>query len=430
MASRVRKGTTKALRVLTRPVRRAQGHGGKGRGGLVVEPYRGYGSRDAVFLIGRVFRQSPGIPGEDPESLRAQWRDLRRRIARRTVAGAAVTARFGGDTVRVATDRDGYFRVQLHPRMPPPEAGEWHTVDLRLDADPPVPAEGAVFIPPRQCRCVVVSDIDDTVMRTGVANKLKMLWRLFVEDAESRVAFPGVAALYRALHAGVGGAEGNPMLYVSRAPWGLYEMLSEFFQRHGIPAGPVLFLREWGLSWTHPLPRRATDHKQALIRHMLALYRDLPFVLIGDSGQHDPEVYAQIVEENPGRVLAVYIRNVSRDAARVEEIVRLADAVARAGSSLVLAADSVAMAEHAAAIGLIAPETVAGVAYEHAASDETGPRRETARITPEPAKPDGTVANATVSPEAIAEALAGDGTVPATLVVEPETPAVLPGRGS
>ena len=55
------------------------------------------------------------------------------------------------------------------------------------------------------------------------------------------------------------------MLYVSRAPWGLYEMLSEFFQRHGIPVGPVLFLREWGLSWTHPLPRRATDHKQALI---------------------------------------------------------------------------------------------------------------------------------------------------------------------
>ncbi|WP_419539944.1 App1 family protein [Methylobacterium oryzae] len=259
----------------------------------------------------------------------------------------------------------------------------------------------------------MVSDIDDTVMRTGVANKLKMLWRLFVEDAESRVAFPGVAALYRALHAGAGGDEGNPMLYVSRAPWGLYEMLSEFFQRHGIPAGPVLFLREWGLSWTHPLPRRATDHKQALIRHMLALYRDLPFVLIGDSGQHDPEVYAQVVEENPGRVLAVYIRNVSRDSARVEEIVRLAGAVARAGSSLVLAADSVAMAEHAAAIGLIA---------------ETGPRRETARITPEPSG--AAAAEDPVAPEAIAEALAGDGSVPATLVVEPETPAALPRLGA
>ena len=272
MASRVRRGATKALRVLTRPVRRAQGYGGKGRGGLVVEPYRGYGSRDEIFLIGRVFRQSPGIPGEDPESLRAQWRDLRRRIARRKVAGAAVTARFGGDAPRVETDRDGFFRLHLHPRSLPAASGAWHPVDLLLEADPPVPAEGAVFIPPGRCRCVVVSDIDDTVMRTGVANKLKMLWRLFVEDAESRVAFPGVAALYRALHAGAGGDEGNPMLYVSRAPWGLYDMLSEFFQRHGIPAGPVLFLREWGLSWTHPLPRRATDHKQALIRHLSLIH--------------------------------------------------------------------------------------------------------------------------------------------------------------
>ena len=428
MASRVRKGATKALRVLTRPVRRAQGYGGKGRGGLVVEPYRGYGSRHEVFLIGRVFRQSPGIPGEDPESLRAQWRDLRRRIARRTIAGVAVTARFGGDTAEVRTDRDGYFRVHLYPSAAQVGDGAWHPVELVLAADPPVPAEGAVFIPPDRCRCVVVSDIDDTVMRTGVANKLKMLWRLFVEDAESRVAFPGVAALYRALHAGAGGGEGNPMLYVSRAPWGLYEMLSEFFQRHGIPAGPVLFLREWGLSWTHPLPRRATDHKQALIRHMLALYGDLPFVLIGDSGQHDPEVYAQIVEENPGRVLAVYIRNVSRDATRIEEIVRLAGAVARSGSSLVLAADSVAMAEHAAAIGLIAPEAVAGVADEHAADAETGPRRETARITPEPPDTAAGAQDRAISPDTLAEALVGDGAVPATVVVEPEQPAILPGR--
>lgn len=427
MASRVRRGATKALRVLVRPVRRAQGYGGKGRGGLVVEPYRGYGSRDEIFLIGRVFRQSPGIPGEDPESLRAQWRDLRRRIARRKVAGAAVTARFGGDATRVETDPDGYFRLHLHPRGLQAGGGEWHGVDLVLEADPPIPAQAAVFIPPANCRYVVVSDIDDTVMRTGVANKLKMLWRLFVEDAESRVAFPGVAALYRALHAGAGGGEGNPMLYVSRAPWGLYEMLSEFFQRHGIPAGPVLFLREWGLSWTHPLPRRATDHKQALIRHMLALYRDLPFVLIGDSGQHDPEVYAQIVEENPGRVLAVYIRNVSRDSGRIEEIVRLAGAVARAGSSLVLAADSVAVAEHAVSIGLIAPDAVAGVADEHAADSESAPRREAARITPEPLSSNRDAAEAPIPPEAIADALAGDGAVPATVVVEPEKPAALPG---
>ena len=119
--------------------------------------------------------------------------------------------------------------------------------------------------------------------------------------------------MYRALHAGASGDQQNPMLYVSRAPWGIYEVLEEFFDRHGIPVGPILFLREWGVSWTSPLPRKAEDHKRELIHNMLALYSELPFVLIGDSGQHDPEIYRQIVEEHPGRVLAVYIRNVSRD---------------------------------------------------------------------------------------------------------------------
>ena len=76
----------------------------------------------------------------------------------------------------------------------------------------PVAARAQVFIPPRRARVAVISDIDDTVMHTGVANKLVMLWRLFVEDAESRVAFPGVATLYRALHAGGTGADYVPRM--------------------------------------------------------------------------------------------------------------------------------------------------------------------------------------------------------------------------
>ena len=101
------------------------------------------------------------------------------------------------------------------------------------------------------------------------------------------------------------------MLYVSRAPWGIYEILEEFFHRHEIPVGPILFLREWGISWRHPVARRAIDHKQVLIEAMMRLYHDMPFVLIGDSGQHDPEIYRRIVDETRARVRAVYIREVT-----------------------------------------------------------------------------------------------------------------------
>ncbi|GJE16979.1 App1 family protein [Methylobacterium marchantiae] len=360
---RWRRACGRLLALAARPVRRAQG-----TRGTVVEAYRGYGSTKEIFLIGRVFRQARPERDTKADDIAADLRDIARRIRRRKVAGATIIARFGGAETVAITDRDGYFRISLKPPGVPSGEGPWHDVDLELAADPPVQARGRVFIPPDSRRFVVISDIDDTIMHTGVADKLKMLWRLFVADAEDRVAFPGAAALCQALHAGATGDQSNPMLYVSRAPWGIYDMLSEFFRQHAIPAGPVLFLREWGLSWHHPLPRRAEDHKRDLIRHMLALYDDLPFVLIGDSGQHDPEVYAKIVAENPGRVLAVYIRNVSRDQSRAVEIERLSQAILQAGSSLVLAADTAVMADHALSLGLIGTEGATAIL------EECGPR--------------------------------------------------------
>jgi phosphatidate phosphatase APP1 len=316
----------------------------------------------------------------DTRTLRSELRDIGRRVRRRSLPGVDVEARFYGTTETTATDPDGYFRVHLRPETSPSPDITWHAIDLLLEEPERVEAQGQIYIPSSRARFVVISDVDDTVMHTGVANKLAMLWRLFVADAQSRVAFPGVAALYRALHDGASGTEGNPMLYVSRAPWGIYAVLEEFFSQHGIPVGPVLFLREWGISWRSPLPRKAADHKQELIQNMLELYQELPFVLIGDSGQHDPEVYRQIVEEHPGRVLAVYIRNVSRDPKRIAEIEGLATTIAAAGSSLVLAADSLAMAEHAAGLGLVSARAVQEVAGERVEQGEVDTRADTQQI--------------------------------------------------
>ncbi|WP_027132597.1 App1 family protein [Geminicoccus roseus] len=415
----LRKTSFRILKKIARPARRAQG-----RRGVVLEPYRGYGSRNEIFLIGRAFWQSHHEQTAGENELAADLRDIARRLVRRAVRGAKVTARFCGTEQQFETDRDGYFRVHLRPAEAPPHDRAWHVVGLNMAEPRPVQAQATVFIPPDHCRYVVISDIDDTVMHTGVANKLKMLWRLFVEDAADRVAFPGVAALYRAFHAGRDGNEGNPMLYVSRAPWGIYDVLDEFFDRNRIPIGPILFLREWGISWKSPLPRKAEDHKRDLIRNMLALYGNLPFILIGDSGQHDPEVYREIVEEHPGRVLAVYIRNVSRDPRRIDEINRLAVAVAEAGSSLLLAGDTMAFAEHAVEHGLLAKASLPEVAGECAADAATAGAGPKAAASPprmhhvHRSTPDATAR--AVSEGELRQVLEGDGDdEPPSVVVEP-----------
>ena len=334
--------------------------------GYVILPYRGYGTRREIFMIGRIFYQRTAASKTGSTgSLVAQ---IGRRLFRRGVPGIEVELRIGGTKRRFETDKDGYFRAHIHLNEPLPGDRRWHNVIVEIlnpqEETRRRAVNGVVFVPPETARFVVISDIDDTVMYTGVANKIKMFWRLFAQDAESRVAFPGVASLYNALLDGPTGGEYNPILYVSRGPWGIYDMLDAFFKAHNIPIGPILFLREWNVTWRSPLPRRAEDHKQDLIRKMLDLYDDLPFVLIGDSGQHDPEIYADVVRENPGRVLAVYIRDVDGSSARAAELKKLTEEILNAGSSLVLADDTYVMARHAAEHKLISDTALSGVLAE------------------------------------------------------------------
>lgn len=106
-----------------------------------------------------------------------------------------------------------------------------------------------------------------------------------------------------------------------------------------------------GISWRRPWPRRAEEHKRDLIDRMLTLYNDMPCILIGDSGQHDPEVYIEIVKAYPNRIKAIYIRRVDKDPKREEAIQRLREELTDTHCNLVLAVDSVLIAEHAYAHG-------------------------------------------------------------------------------
>ena len=353
----VYRGLRKMLRFLARPARRAGS-----RGGPVIQTYRGYGSREEVFLMGRVFRQ-PGLGLKLGEGPLDDLINIARRTARWGIRDARVAVTVGDAHACVTTDRDGYFSAQLPIEEPLPDGGFWQQARLELlpaseHAEAPAGERGVattaeIYIPPREVDLAVVSDIDDTVIYTGVASKLTMMYQLFIAKARHRTAFPGVSAFYRALFHGESGERRRPMLYVSRGPWSIYDVLVEFFRLNHIPHGPVLFLREWGVTFQRPLPIRAKDHKAMLIERMLSLYHQLPFVLIGDSGQHDPEVYADLVARYPGRIRAIYIRKIGRSTSRDAAIEALADEVAADGCTLVLASDSVRMAEHAHREGLI-----------------------------------------------------------------------------
>jgi len=341
-----------------------------GPGPITIVPYRGYGNRRHLHLRGRVLEDKGDLTSSDNDSI---WRNLRntyRRAESDEVPQARLRACFDGQAQEVQADEEGIFDVHIETRAPLPEDRMWFSIELELLSPRSrrqpgaVRATGDVLVPPPGARFMVVSDIDDTVIDMGMGHPLRFARTIFLGNARSRVVFPGVAAFYRALHHGADGQSRNPLFYVSSAPWNLYDLLVEFFRMRDIPAGPVLFLRDWGITRDQILPTRHREHKLSTIRRMLAFYPDLPLLLIGDSGQEDAEIYGEIVAEHPGRVMAVYIRNVSRDEDRLAAVRAVAARAIEAGSPMILAGNTTVMAEHAAEQGWISPDSLAEIRGE------------------------------------------------------------------
>jgi phosphatidate phosphatase APP1 len=332
----------------------AHGAGPKHPDSVIILPYRGYGNAEKLVLPGRVLRDECIRPAREGER---RWRNFiafLKRLESDELPFARLRARFRGSERELRADREGYFRLELPPRAAP-DAG-WQTVELELAASPSVRALGRVLVPPASARFAVVSDIDDTVVQTNVANKVRMLLTVALSNARTRKPFAGVTAFYRALHAGV-----NPFFYVSKSPWNLYVPLAEYLEVQKLPEGP-LFLRHLALR----MPR---DHKCTAISALLKAYPRLPFVLIGDSGENDPEVYTDIVRRFPNRIRTIYIRSVNRKPQRLAAIERLIVQVARTGCQLVLAPEAEHAAAHAAGEGLIKAADLRAVRAERRLDD-------------------------------------------------------------
>lgn len=333
-----------------------------------IDPYRGFGSADRAWISGRVLRGGPIRPADVADSAWSNLGAMLRRFESDEVAGARVRVHFPGGSHEVQTDQEGYFQAWFDPRPAFAAGGLWHEVALELvdpDAhgDAPRPATGRVLVPPRDAAFGVISDIDDTVVRTDATQLVRMLRTVFLGNAHTRVPFPGVGAFYRALQRGTDPGDANPVFYVSSSPWNLHDVLTEFLELRGIPAGPLM-LRDWGITPTELLPTGHGEHKHAQIRRIMDLFPALPFILVGDSGQEDPEIYHRVVHDHPDRILAVYIRNVTPHPERASAIRALAAEVEAAGSTLILNDDTLAAARHAAERGWILPAGLAEVERE------------------------------------------------------------------
>jgi phosphatidate phosphatase APP1 len=308
-----------------------------------IEPYVGHGGPHGVVVRGRVVDDPPPTDAVEGEGLGSAIRRSLSHFFTDELPGVPLRVTVADAMVDVVTDDEGYFLTRLEPSASA-LTSPWTTGAVQLaghyrglTGDHAAPVE--VRVPASDARFGVISDVDDTILETGVQRLGHMLRQTFTGSALTRTPFPGAAALYRDLADG-----GNPVFYVSSSPWNLHAFLVAFLRHRDFPLGPVLLRDLLGT-------RSGREPKDVRIREILELHPQLRFVLLGDSGEEDPQIYADIVRSHPDRFLAVYIREVRLDPGdgRVEKVSDAWDI----DVPFVLAADSDAVRRHAEQLGLL-----------------------------------------------------------------------------
>lgn len=258
--------------------------------------YPGYAGPRGARVLGRLLLAPPGVDLQGRRDL-AGWR----RLLTLEQPGGEVDVTLGTASIRARADGAGLVDVTLPVELPP---GPTEAL-LHVEGRPPVRAPVHAAAP--DATCGVVCDIDDTVWITGLRHPMRAAWRTLARSSGGRRPVTGMAMLLTGL---VGGVEtGVPVVYLSNGPWNLAGPISRFLTRNGFPAGALL-MTDWGTTpraWF----RDGRQHKQAALERLAADFPTVRWILVGDDGEHDPDVYGDFALRRPGRVAGIALRTVA-----------------------------------------------------------------------------------------------------------------------
>jgi phosphatidate phosphatase APP1 len=256
-------------------------------------------SRRRALLV-RLLGRGAGIQARGPEAIL-----LARRMAPFLVdnkRGRRPWVELGGTRVQLPkTDAGGHCttRIELSRELGPGA----HSITGWLEDSTQERTRTPVFLVDSQ-GLSIISDIDDTIKQSDVGDTAMLMRNTFTRSFET---VEGMPECYQRWERG-----GAIFHYVSSSPWQLYEPLERLIRSASLPAGSMHLkrfrLKDRSILSLFKDPR---ETKPPVIQALLDAWPMRRFVLVGDSGELDPEVYGQISRDNPGRIAAICIRELA-----------------------------------------------------------------------------------------------------------------------
>jgi phosphatidate phosphatase APP1 len=280
-----------------------------------VIPYTGYGAPGWIRVLCRVLLTKPDLtkadfaahqPGASASAEEPRYKKIRgwRSFTSVPVNDIAVNVTVNGVTRSVVADRGGVVDAVIEVHLQP----GWHDISIQAEDSQPVIAK--IFIVDPAISVGLISDVDDTVMVTALPRPFLAAWNTFVLDEHARRPVPGMSVLYERL---VRQHPGCPVFYLSTGAWNVAPTLTRFLGRNMYPPGPLL-LTDWGPTHDRWF-RSGRLHKQETLRRLAAEFPGIQWLLVGDDGQHDEELYNTFAKSHPQNVKAVAIRQLSNSEA-------------------------------------------------------------------------------------------------------------------
>lgn len=339
-------------------------------GNPLLHTYRGYITDEGLFFRGRLVEDN-GLATPKPGDgwLRNATAMLKRYFCS-GISGVWLRISCFGYTLSAVTDLDGYFNIVL-PRtfFAYEENTQWSDIKVWVN----LPEQLARRTPAAVCQLMrplpaaeygIISDIDDTFLISHSTQFFRKIPLMLRKNAYSRLPFAGVASFYQALEKGQSGKANNPFFYISSSEWGLYDLLADFCRVRNIPKG-VFLLRMLPNSLRSYFKYQFGNHTHKLqkIREILSGYPKLSFVLVGDTGQKDPEIYHKITEEFPGRIRGIYFREVKSGKRKTARIGKIVGRLSAKNIPTLVSAHTAEAAKHALGQGLISADSYAKMSY-------------------------------------------------------------------
>lgn len=205
--------------------------------------------------------------------------------------------------LQATTDDEGFFSVTFDGPLPAGVHKLFARLTEKVVETEWIEAHGIVH--EGSGGYAVISDVDDTVLDTGVTQKLQLIKKVLLSTPDVLMTFDGTAALYQRF------AEKRlPLIFVSGSPVNLEPRLRAFLLLRGFPTAPLL-LKDLGIGRDADSLLDHEVYKLRRIAEVLKLFPRRKFLLIGDSGEHDPEIYGRVQTESPDRIGGVFIHRVT-----------------------------------------------------------------------------------------------------------------------